>query len=451
MSRHLIVVLEGRVAGALTQTDGGWLTYRYDDRYLNVRPDPTPLSLSMPLTSEMYRDRVVRSFLDNLLPDNEDIRRAWARQYHVSEGNPFALLEHIGEECAGAVQFVTEDRLEAIVSGGYRIVPLTEIERWIGELRRDPGANVPDLEGGQFSLAGAKAKFGLLRLESGEWALPHGATPTSHVIKPAQGALTGQELNEHACLELARRSGVFTSQTSYLQFGDESALVATRYDRLPVGDDQWRRVHQEDLCQALGLPPHRKYQRQNHGPGIKRISATLRGALAPSAARAALSGFAEGLMLNWLVGGTDAHAKNYSLLLSGRDARFAPLYDVASWLPYRPATPQIVRRPGQGDHSKLVMAMSVNGKYESLAITREDWMAAARLMDLVPLEVVERGRNIAARLAEQLHATMQAARETVEDSNLSVEHLKLIDTLELALQKHIGVCSAILDGHPVRR
>lgn len=448
MTRALVVVLDGLVAGTLTQSSGGALEFAYDASYVSGR-NVTPLSLSMPTAARRYRGRVVRAYLDGLLPDNEAIRHAWARQYQVSGRNPFALLEHVGDQVAGAVQFIREDDAGSLGQGGHRRLATREIARWIRELRLDPGAPLPDLEGGQFSLAGAKAKFGLLRLADGTWALPTGATPTTHIVKPAAGQFTGQELNEHVCLELAQAVDLYAAGTAYRRFGSEEAIVSTRYDRLPLGDDVWRRVHQEDLCQALGVPPDKKYQRHDGGPGVRRIASGLHQALPPRVATGVLERFAAGLLFNWLVGGTDAHAKNYSLLLSGEDVRLAPLYDITSWLPYRSTSPQLGRRPGAGDNAKLTMAMSINGKYEGLSLTDQDWRAAAGELGLEPDWLVDRGLAIAQDLALAVPSVVSRVR-AAHAKTLSVDQSTMLDALKVTVGQHVEVCHGILLGRPAR-
>src|SRR5947209_5418022 len=173
-------------------------------------------------------------------------------------------------------------------------------------------------------LAGAQAKTALL-YSNGRWGVPSGLAATSHILKPAVVGLDDHDLNEHLCLDAARRAGLIAARTRIAQFGGESAIVVDRYDRRHQGD-QIVRVHQEDLCQALAIPPARKYQSEG-GPGPTDIIRLLRRIMPARAARAAVWSFIDALAWNWIIGGTDAHAKNYSLLLAGDQIRLAPLYD----------------------------------------------------------------------------------------------------------------------------
>ena len=183
--RCLVVLLEGRRAGVVTMNTQGRLALSYDEDYLNTA-DPTPLSLSMPLVQPDHGDGPVRAFLWGLLPDNERVLERWARTYQVSAGNPFALLRHVGEDCAGAAQFVRPERLDALKAGKGEIQWLddNQVAERLGLLRRDPTA-WHTFDTGQFSLAGAQAKTALhYDPASRRWGEPSGAIPTTHILNP---------------------------------------------------------------------------------------------------------------------------------------------------------------------------------------------------------------------------------------------------------------------------
>lgn len=360
MNDELCVLLNGVAVGALRRERAGRLRFVYDDGY---RRDPaaTPLSLSMPLAVAEHTHATISPWLTGLLPDNPDVLRRWGRQFGVAAIGPYQLLATpIGEDCAGAVQFVRPSRLDDILASPGTIEWLREADvearlralredetTWLGDPSRGPSFL------GQFSLAGRQRKTALL-FEKGRWGVPTGRIPTTHIVKPPIArlddyALHEQEVNEHLCLAAARRAGLAAADTSVMTFGAERAIVVTRYDRRQAGD-QWIRVHQEDLCQALAVPPERKYERDG-GPGLARIAALFRKVLPASAVEHDIMRFADGVAWNWILAGTDAHAKNYSILLSGRGARLAPLYDITSGLPY------------WRDHD-LAMAMKLDDGYE---------------------------------------------------------------------------------------
>lgn len=385
MSLTLCVILDDELAGTLTRLTGGRLRFDYDESY-RVRTGATPLSLSMPIHVSSHPDRAVTPWLRGLLPDNEAVLRRWARHYHVSASSPFSLLSTpVGEDCAGAVRFASPQNLERALQRSGRVAWLgpDDIAERLRELKRDSTAWLGEAFVGQFSLAGAQAKTALL-LRKGRWGVPSGATPTTHILKPAIAGFDEHDLNEHLCLDAARRTGLPAVRTAIAAFGEETAVVVTRYDRTGRrGGTGMRRVHQEDLCQALGLAPNSKYQNEG-GPTPGRVAGLLRDTMAPVVADAAVRRFADALIWNWLVAGTDAHAKNYSLLLSGEDVRLAPLYDIASALSY-------------GTHErKLRLAMKIGGSYDVYS-RRNMWPAAARELGLDPGALVGRVRELCER------------------------------------------------------
>ncbi len=368
MTDTLLVVLDDAVAGTLSRLRGGRLRFDYDEQY-RARASATPLSLSMPVRDLSHHDRVVSPWLSGLLPDNDAVLARWARHFHVSARSPFSLLStQVGEDCAGAVRFVAPEGLDRVLARTAEVAWLTDkdVAERLRELREDSTTWLGKSFTGQFSLAGAQAKTALL-LKDGCWGAPRGATPTTHILKPAVAGLDDHDLNEHLCLDAARRAGLLAARSKVTRFMDETAVVVTRYDRRLLKGG-FARVHQEDVCQALSVPPTRKYQSEG-GPGVGDVSKLLREVMLPGIAEEAIWRFADALIWNWLLAGTDAHAKNYSLLLAGHQVRLAPLYDIASALPY-------------GTHErKLRFAMKIGGDYRVYP-QRNTWPAAAREMGL---------------------------------------------------------------------
>jgi serine/threonine-protein kinase HipA len=382
MTEALVVVLEDLIAGTVTRLRGGRLRFDYSDEYLRSSGG-TPLSLSMPTQVRSHPDQVVTPWLWGLLPDNDAVLRRWAREFHVTASSPFSLLATpIGEDCAGAVRFALPEAADRVLgrSGDVAWLGDNDIAERLRELREDSTAWLGRSLTGQFSLAGAQAKTALL-FQDERWGVPSGATPTTHILKPAVAGLDDHDLNEHLCLDAARRAGLLVARTTIARFGEETAVVVTRYDRRATAGGEIVRVHQEDLCQALGVPPSRKYQNEG-GPAPIKIAQLLRETMPPAPAEEAVWRFADALLWNWVVGGTDAHAKNYSLLLAGNQARLAPLYDIASALPY-------------GVHErKLRFAMKIGGDYR-VSLENNTWPRAARELGVDPTALVDRAVELA--------------------------------------------------------
>jgi serine/threonine-protein kinase HipA len=371
------------------------LTFSYDPAW-REEDDAYPLSLSMPLAAREHGPDSIEPFLWGLLPDNEQVLDRWARRFQVSARNVFALIGHVGEDCAGAVQFVRPDRLENILSGADDKV------EWLNEgdvadrlrtLREDHAAWRLARDTGQFSLAGAQPKTALL-LDGDRWGIPSGRLPTTHILKPPTGHFEGHAENEHFCLALARAVGLPTATSRVQRFGDEIAIVINRYDRVRVGNEI-RRVHQEDMCQGLRIMPTRKYQNEG-GPTAADIVELLR--THSSVRDEDVETFVGALAFNWLIAGTDAHAKNYAMLISGGPrVRLAPLYDLASVLPYE-----------KFDMRKIKLSMKIGGEYRLFDVGPRQWRKLARELRLDEDRLFSRIVRMAARLPDE--ATTERTR-----------------------------------------
>jgi serine/threonine-protein kinase HipA len=396
MEGELVAVVYGREIGRVRQDARGKLAFAYAPGW-RERGDAFPLSLSMPLALTEHGDPVIRAFLQGLLPDNTDILREWGRRFLVSPNNPFALLGRVGEECPGAVQFAQPDRVASLLQpapGDVEWLTEADVADRLRALRRNHGAwrEVGDV--GYFSLAGAQPKTALLR-EGSRWGVPSGRTPTTHILKPPVVHYDGFAENEHLCLRLARALGLPAAHTEVVRFEDQAAIVVERYDRLATAGGLVR-IHQEDVCQALGVPPRIKYENEG-GPGAIRIFELLN---AHSTRRDEdVATLVDALALNWVVGGTDAHAKNYSLLIGANgQIRLAPLYDIVSALPYHHL--QI---------RKLKLAMRIGGEYRLWRISRRQWERLADAVGLEPEPLVQRVGEVAAAVPDLLAAERRAA------------------------------------------
>ncbi|WJK43342.1 type II toxin-antitoxin system HipA family toxin [Solwaraspora sp. WMMA2056] len=382
----LTAIMAGSVVGVITQQRDGRFMFSYENDW-QARQDATPISLSMPLAHRTHDDPAVRTMMWGLLPDNERVLERWARDYQVSAGNPFALLRHVGEDCAGAAQLVTQERVQAAVdgAGGVHWLTVDDLELRLRTLRNDPTSWHIN-NSGQFSLAGAQAKTALYLDEASQrWGEPWGAVPTTHILKPAVTGLDEHDLNEHLCLAAAGLAGLPTARSNIVSFHGERAIAVERYDRRH-SRGALHRIHQEDTCQALAIAPMRKYQNEG-GPSPEQIIELLRREVRPAGVAAEhISRFVDALAFNWIIAGTDAHAKNYSLLLAGSQVRLAPLYDVASALPY-----DDMYLP------KLRMAMRIGGEYRVDAVRGRHWRRFAEQNGLDAQEILTQVDALAAR------------------------------------------------------
>ena len=434
--KSLAVLMYGARVGTLFCDRNLRLRFVYDAA-LRDTADAVALSLSLPLVRREHGHDAIEAFLWGLLPDNERVLERWARQFHVSARNPFAFLAHVGEDCAGAVQIVPEERIAALLrpQGAPQVQWLTksDVARRLAALRADETAWRRADDAGQFSLAGAQPKTALY-FDGRRWGLPLGATPTTHILKPPATGFNGQIEDEHFCLRLARALGLPTAESSVQRFGDEVAIVIERYDRVRLTastpaakaaqQQPVMRLHQEDLCQALGMRPQAKYQNEG-GPSPGQIAELLRAASDRPAED--VQTFADVLVYNWLIAGTDAHAKNYSLLHGrGGRVRLAPLYDLASALPF----PEL-------DANKLKLAMKLGGHYRVREIGARELSKTGDELGLDPAAFLARCRELCAALPAATEAVHDECRQN------GLDH-PIIERLAKVLKARARQCASAL-------
>ena len=326
----LNVYLNARLVGQLKRESSGAIEFQYDQTWLDWE-HTFPVSLSLPLREDRYAgDRVIAVF-DNLLPDSEDIRRRVAARSDADGIDPYGLLAAIGRDCVGALQFLP-DGIDPGKAGSIRAAPISDenIADRLSNLATAP-LGIGDDREFRISIAGAQDKTALLHLK-GKWHVPHGTTATTHILKPQIGDRDGRDLthsveNEHLCMRIVAGLGIPVAQTEIRDFAGVRALVVERFDRQWTRDKRLLRVPQEDCCQALSIPPTRKYQRDG-GPGMADIFGFLKGSDDPDNDQLI---FLKAQIVFWLLAAVDGHAKNFSVVLHpGGGFQLTPLYDVMS-------------------------------------------------------------------------------------------------------------------------
>jgi serine/threonine-protein kinase HipA len=356
--RHapLLVYLNNRLVGHLAKESSGAISFRYDGSWLGW-DQAFPVSLSLPLREDPYRGDPVTVVFENLLPDSETLRRRVAEKVGARGTDAYCLLAAIGRDCAGALQFVTDGAGERVDSTAIEgeLIDEAAIEKVLRNLAQAPLGLDRD-EDFRISVAGMQEKTALLRYK-GQWLKPRGTTPTTHLFKTRIGQLpNGIDLsnsveNEYYCLKLFEAFGLPVNDARIHTFGETTALVIERFDRRWTRDGRLLRVPQEDCCQALSIPPSRKYQ-SDQGPGLVDILNLFKGSDTPAEdQKLAL----KAQILFCLTGATDGHAKNFSIFLrTGGSYSLTPLYDILSAQPSLDA--------GQIEHKQMKLAMSVGSK-----------------------------------------------------------------------------------------
>lgn len=365
-------------------------------RYL-PQPGSTSLTVGRSRTDEPWDPAFSRAWFDGLLPEGE--RRTAAEVRHrVQRGDTFALLAEIGWECAGAVSVLPPGRTPA--DGRYRALDEDEVSA-----RIDAAPDIVDETDLQvrLSLGGAQEKLLLARDESG-WQLPLDGALSTHILKPEPVRFPGLVTAEAWALAAAAHVTPTVQAAVRSIEGHRPALVVSRYDRVRV-DGGLRRLHQEDLCQVLGLPPEAKYAQP--GPRMRAGDPRLAD-LADILVRrdedppAGLSRLLERLVITVALGDGDAHAKNHSLLHRGTAVTLAPLYDVVTTVAFQPR--------------QRYAALAVDGKFRLDEITRAHVSREAHAWG-IPERAV---RTIIDGAIERLRAGMAAADEAYPELAPSV-------------------------------
>ena len=347
MARTLNVYYDRELVGQLIQDDGGQMTFRYDESWLG-RPEPIALSRSLPPREEPFTQKECRGFFGGILPE-EDNRKVIARILGISDKNDFAMLEQIGGECAGAITFLPEDDEITDDDDRYRELADNELAKILRELPRRP--LMAGQDGIRLSLAGAQDKIAV-RLDDEKISIPRGSAPSTHVVKPAIDTYEGVVFNEAFCMELASACGLNTSPITIGKVEDIDYLLAERYDRIRDDEGNIQRLHQEDFCQALGIPSQIKYQSEG-GPSVADCFTLIRDA--SSAPAPDLIALLDAVIFNLLIGNHDAHAKNFSLLyMPDRSIRLAPLYDLVCTVYYPELTDKMAMKIGREAKSALI-------------------------------------------------------------------------------------------------
>lgn len=371
--------MNGELVGDWTRSAQGRHAFSYCESWLESRHS-RPLSLCMPLRNPAlpYRDELVENFFDNLLPDSAAIRDRVQARFGATSSAAFDLLSEIGRDCVGAVQILPAgaeppdirqvDASPIDSSGVAAVLRDARSPRVLGQVGDDAF---------RISLAGAQEKTALLR-HAGAWHIPHGATPTTHILKlplglvgNMQADLSGSVENEWLCSTIARAYGLSAAHCDIAIFEDQKVLVVKRFDRKLANAGYWLRLPQEDMCQATGTPPALKYEADG-GPGVATIMDLLSGSQDQARDK---EQFFLSQVLFWLLAATDGHAKNFSVSIkpSGNFA-LTPLYDVLS------AHPILGHGANQLAPEKVKLSMAIRGEnahYHWTEIQGRHWLAMA--------------------------------------------------------------------------
>jgi len=407
--RPLKVLLNDRELGKFGKDAGGGVHFTYDHNWL-AWESAIPVSLSLPLRERRYTGADVSAVFENLLPDVDQVRKRVAERVGAAGTDAYSLLAEIGRDCVGALQFLPEEQEPTPTTLiDASAVSDDDIGNIIANLGRVPlGVGSDNEMDFRISVAGAQEKTALLYNDN-KWMLPHGTTPTTHLIKPQIGQLPdGPDLsdsveNEYYGLKLMEAFGIPVNQVEMKQFAGHKVLVIERFDRRWTKDGRLVRLPQEDCCQALSISPTQKYQSQG-GPGIVDIMDLLQGSDTPVEDR---ERFFTVQLLFWLIGATDGHAKNFSVFLRPHNSfTLTPLYDVLTLQPFYD-NKQLQRK-----FFKLSMAVGERAQYQIPFISGEHFFATGRKAGLSK----ERVEVLVARVKSRCTTALQAVENELPDN-----------------------------------
>ncbi len=387
MSNCLNVYLRTDKVGQLWLDEGRRFVFQYDAAWL-ASGNVVPLSLALPLQTAAFEDDQARSFFANLLPES-DLRRMIARKLGLSEQNDFALLEAVGGECAGAVSLLPDDA-QPVGEGSYRTLDDEALNVLIADLPKRP--MLAGEQGIRLSLAGAQNKLPVL-FDGQQVSLPMGTAPSSHILKPPIPQYPDTVQNECFCMQLAHRVGLPVPPVVILHKQQPLYLIE-RYDRQRMADGELQRVHQEDFCQALGVPPDQKYEKEG-GPTLQQCFSLLRDTSVRPLADVRV--LLQWVIFNYLIGNADAHGKNISLLLTEQGPALAPFYDLLSTAVYPGLAERLAMRIGSEDRPRWM----IERRWQQFA---EDVGIGFKLVRRTLVQMKEQVSHEAQALAKRFHA-----------------------------------------------
>lgn len=360
---RLGVFLSGGAVGQIERRGPSRYRFAYSESVLDqCGPGAIVLSASLPVQGDDFSPARTTPFFEGLLPEGA-AREAIARRFRLSEEDGFGLLEALGAECAGAVAVLSPEKMPAQPGGGHiHVLEREELVRLVDELPRNPLGIDSKPEGMRLSLGGVQHKLVLTHLSGGQFGQPLRGAPSTCLLKPEFGQYEELVQNEAFCMKVAATAGLTVSTTEIIELGSHRCLYVERFDRTRNDRGQIVRLHQEDMCQAMGIRPAAKYE-ENGGPSVVGVVELLRRLRGPYMARD-INDFVHAVLVNHLLGNSDAHGKNFALLYEpGTGVRLAPLYDIVSTAVY----PDVTER----------MAMAIGGVEDPEQVDLVAWRRLA--------------------------------------------------------------------------
>lgn len=352
--------------------------FSYSKEYIS-RNDSKAISVALPIQDEPFSPEQTKVFFDGLLPEGF-MRKSIANNMHLDENDYLSILYNLGKECLGAIRIDESDELQ---ESWYEAITSEQVEKLAAEGTTKSTEIVIKTH---LSLTGASGKVGLYYDDKeGKWYLPGGLAPSTHIVKQSHIRLDGIVTNEQLSMLAARKCGIDISESFIVNAGkgiDSEVLFATkRYDRIidetsPMIGNLKRpyRIHQEDFAQAMGIASFEKYEREDRNYAEKMFEIIRNYTRSPLEDQLRLW---NRIVYNFVLGNTDAHIKNYSLLYDPHmeGISLAPAYDMLSTVIYESATRDMsfniggIRNLDSIDEERFKLMASRVGIGEKIAMT----------------------------------------------------------------------------------
>lgn len=402
------------LVGFLRQKDTGEMSFQYADQWLQGR-NPMPISQSLPLRTESFSERLCMPFFSGLLPDSQATRKRLGDIFEVSSDNDFELLANLGRDCAGAIVFSRHNAPLSDRAPWLELLSDKRLAQLIDDLPRRPLFAEEDEV--MLSLAGVHDKAALFIDDDGNIHLPHQGYPSSHILKIDIDGLPDSIRTEHFCLSVAREMKIRAPRSKIRVVDGKPFMLVGRYDRVVaqhVGGARLRRLHQEDFCQALGVLPRLKYEKEG-GPNLQQMFDLLRRvATVPAKDIQQLASY---VIFNFLIGNPDSHAKNYSLVYresadGSVTTSLSPLYDINNAAAFRSYFKE--QRPR--------IAQAIGGERNPTKLTLDHWQKFAKDAGISWPGV----RKLLMSMAADMPAAVRAQREAMRGTEADSEVLDLV-------------------------